>query len=102
MPLSRLFYHENLAFSNSLEDGPHQFSEVQKKLRFETSVELLALFDQYSEFHVDGIAASDEPWFCYLIDSESLSARQSEEVTPRLRPGFSIKIVMMRFFASTR
>jgi hypothetical protein len=35
-------------------------SETQKKMRFDISVELLALLDQYSKFQFDGIATSDE------------------------------------------
>jgi hypothetical protein len=39
---------------------PHELSDPQKKLRVDTSVESLALLDQYSEFHFEGIATGDE------------------------------------------
>jgi hypothetical protein len=69
----------------------HQRYERQKEFRAETSVELLVLLDQYSELQFEGIATGDEPWVCYLIESESTFARRREEVIPRLRPGISMK-----------
>jgi hypothetical protein len=73
----------------------HQLSDRPKKLRVDTSGELLALLDQYSELQFEGIATSDELWACYLLESDSMFAGQPEEVIPRLRPGMSIKKVMI-------
>jgi hypothetical protein len=48
----------------------HTTSNLQKKFRVETSVELLALLDQYSELHFEGITSGDESWVCYFIESD--------------------------------
>jgi hypothetical protein len=69
----------------------HRLPDLQKKLRIDTSVELLALMDQYSELQFEGIATGDESWVCYVIESDSMFARRREEVIPRLRPRISIK-----------
>jgi hypothetical protein len=52
--------------------GPHQLSDPQKTFRIDTSVELLALLDQYFEMQFEGIATSDESWVCYLIESDAV------------------------------
>jgi hypothetical protein len=39
---------------------PDQLFDPQKKLRIDTSLELLALLDQYSELQFEGIATGDE------------------------------------------
>jgi hypothetical protein len=54
-------YRENLDCENSPEDE-HRISypTIRKKNRVNTSAELLALLDQYSELQFDGIATGDE------------------------------------------
>jgi len=81
---------------------PYQLSDPQKKFRVDTSVELFALLDQYSELQFEGIATGDESWVCYLIESDSMFARRREEVIPRLRPEISIKKVMITVFFTAR
>jgi hypothetical protein len=80
----------------------HQLSDPQKKFRRETSVELLALLDQYSELEFEGIATGDKSWVFYLIESDSTFARRGEEVIAGLRPGISIKRVMIAVFFTAR
>jgi hypothetical protein len=74
---------------------PHELTDPQKKFRVNTSVELLALLNQYSEIQFEGIATGDELWVCYQIESESMLAHRREKVIPRLRPGISIEKVMI-------
>jgi hypothetical protein len=81
---------------------PHQISDPQEKFRLQTSVELLALLDQYAELQLEGIATCDESWVCYLTQSDSMFACRREEVIPRLRPGISINKVMMTVFSTAR
>jgi hypothetical protein len=97
----RIAMHFNVSHSKvknilSRELGLRKFSRrwvphLQKKLRIDTSAELLALLDQCSELHFDGIATDDESWVDYLIESDSMFARRREEVILRLRPGISMK-----------
>jgi hypothetical protein len=70
---------------------PYQLSDPQKNCCVDTSVELLALLDQYSELQFEGIVTGDESWVCYHIESDSIFRRQREEVIRRLRPGIWIK-----------
>jgi hypothetical protein len=71
--------------------APYQRCDSQKKIRVDTSVDLLALLDQYSELQFEGIATGDELCVCYLIESDPMFARWREKVIPRLRSGISIK-----------
>jgi hypothetical protein len=64
----------------------HQPSDSQKKFRVDSSVELLALLDQYFELHFEGIAIGDESWVRCASKSGSRFARRREEMSPRLRP----------------
>jgi hypothetical protein len=61
----------------------------------DTLGELLGLLDQYFEFQIDAIAMSNASWLFCLIELESICARPGEEVTPRLRTGFSIQKAML-------
>jgi hypothetical protein len=54
-------------------------------VRLDTSVESLALLNQYSELQFEGIAIGDEPWICYVIESDSMFACRCEEVIPGFR-----------------
>jgi hypothetical protein len=71
--------------------APYQLSDRQKTFRVDTSVELLALPDQYSELQFEGIATRDELWVCSLIESASMFACRREELLPSLTPGISKK-----------
>jgi hypothetical protein len=75
--------------------APHQLSEHRKKCRVDTSVELFALLDQYSELQFERIATGDKSWVCYLIESDSMFARRPEKLIPKFRPRISIKKVMI-------
>jgi hypothetical protein len=79
-----------------------QLSDPQKKLRVDTSIELQALLNQYSELQFEGIATGDESWVCYCIESDSMFARRCEEMIPRLGLGISIKKVMILVFFAAR
>jgi hypothetical protein len=54
----------------------HQLSDPEKRLRIDTSVELFALLDQYSELPFKGIATGDESSVCHSIESDSMFARR--------------------------
>jgi hypothetical protein len=84
------------------EDGYDQRSDSETTFRVDTSVELRALLDQYSELQFERIATGDESWLCDLIESNSMFVRGREEMIPRLKSGISIKKVMIPVFSTTR
>jgi hypothetical protein len=73
-----------------------------EKFRAETLVELQALLDQYSELQFEEITTRGKSWVCHRIESDSMLPHQPEEVIPRLRPGISIKQVMITAFFTVR
>jgi hypothetical protein len=81
---------------------PHSLSDPHKNFRVDTSIELLASLDQYSELQLEGIATGDESWVCDCIESDSMFAGRHEEVIPRLRLRISIKKVMITDFSGSR
>jgi hypothetical protein len=91
--------HETLDCEKFPEDGYDQRSDSETKFHVDTSVELLALLDQYSELQFERIATGDEPWVSYVIESDSIFARRREEMIPKFRPGISIKKVMIPVFS---
>jgi hypothetical protein len=80
----------------------HQLSHAQKKARVDTSFKLFVLLDQYSELYFEGIAAGDESWVCYFIESDSMFARRRQEAIPRLRPGILIKKGLTMMFSTAQ
>jgi hypothetical protein len=98
IPLSKIFYHKNLIFKNSLENWSRAGCPRAEKLCIDTSGEVIALHDQYFELQFHRNAMSDESWFCYLLESESMYGRLSQDITPGLIPGFLIqKVTIMAF-----
>jgi hypothetical protein len=88
--------------NNSLEDERYLSCPRLRKKRLNPSVELPALLDQYSEFPFDGIPMGDGSLFCYLTESELTSAQYRIEVTPRVRPEFSIEKLRITVFSIDR
>jgi hypothetical protein len=58
--------------------------------------------DQYCELPFEGIATGEELCACELIQSDSMFARRHQEMISRLKPGISIKKVMITTFFTAR
>jgi histone-lysine N-methyltransferase SETMAR len=75
---------------------------LSEKLRLDTSVELFALLEQYSELQFEGIATGDKLWVYFILESDSMFAAGLNEVILRLRPGILIKNIMISVVFTAR
>jgi hypothetical protein len=57
----------------------------------------------YAEHNFEGITTSDESWFLYTTDRDSMFATSTREVVPRTKQNISaMKTMVTIFFTSTR
>jgi hypothetical protein len=80
----------------------HLFSDDQKKLRIVASQKLLSMLGMNVEDDFEGIATSDESWFQYSSNSDSMFSDSRENVLPRIRQDISASQTMITIFFTSR